>query len=212
MKHNGLTTEVQRPNPGAGRKLNESNVPAGLLKARTFTRTTEPAADAGSRYLPGSLERKAILLVSAAAGFSRNLSHTADLLELGFKQTSDPAKALWLAGQTRAAVAFVDLDLPALAGWNVAERLLHKESSPALILLTERNRHFDLEAAIRSGAVVDKSAGPVELLTRVGQALAELDSDRVERIARQWLLLRWLRPFECPVMQMTGDRYRGINE
>jgi DNA-binding response OmpR family regulator len=172
----------------------------------------EPATGAESQPLLSQLKRKAVLLVSDAADFGRDLNHTAELLDLGFKQTSDPARALSLAGQTRAAVVFVDLDLPGSAGWDVAERLLHNESSPTLILLSHRTAQLDVEASVHSGAVVDKKAGPVELLARVSRALTELDSDRVGRIARQWMLLRWLRPFECPVAVMAGERNRGINE
>jgi len=203
---------TQRDELCADRKLKQTNDRAGVLVGRACRRVIEPLADPASWTLSGRLKRKVVLLVSDAAGFSRNLSDTADLLELGFAQTSDPARALWLAGHSRAAAVFVDLGLPMQAGWAVAERLLHKESAPALFLLAERTGHDDLEAAIRSGAVVDKSAELAELLARVSQALVEPEPDRDRRIACQWMLLRWLKPIDCPAAVMTADRNRGINE
>jgi CheY-like chemotaxis protein len=212
MKNNGSVKSDQRQEICADRKLNKSNDRVGLWETRSKPRAIEPVANAASWTLSGQLKRKVVLLVSEAAGFGRSLSETADLLELGFRQTGDPVLALWLAGQSRAAVVFVDLELPVQAGWNIAEHLLYKESAPTLILLAARNGHDDLAAAIRSGAVVDKSAEPSELLARVSQALAEPDSDRDRRIACQWMLLRWLKPYDCPPTATTVDRYRGINE
>ena len=212
MKKYRLVTEAPHREPCADRKSAEGSDRIRSLENQPIRRSIEPVVDAVSWPLPGRLQRKVVLLVSAADSFSRNLSDAAGVLDLGFKQTDDPVKALWLAGQSRAAVVFVDLDLPAQAGWNIAERLLHNESVPALILLAERTAQLDLDGAIRSGAVMDKSAGPAELLARVSQATAELESDRTGRIARQWMLLRWLRPYDHAAVMMTGDRDRGINE
>lgn len=156
--------------------------------------------------------RKALLLVSDDAGLGARLIGAAELGGLAFQQINHPANALRLAGQDCPAVVFLDLDLPALAGWVVAEEFLRNKMCPSLILLTGRTGHFDLGAAVRAGAVVDKSASSDHLLEKVSWVLAEVDSDRVDRKARQRLLLRWLRPYDWPVPDSPANRFRRFNE
>ncbi len=171
-------------------------------------------ATAGTLPQPFMTEanRKTLLLVSDDAGLGARLLSAAELAGLAFKQIDDTASALWLAGEDHPAVVFLDLDLPALAGWEAAEEFLRNETYPSLILLTGRTDHFDLSAAVRAGAIVHKSASPDHLLDRVSWVLAEMASDRVDRKARQLLLLRWLRPYDWPSPDTAANRFWGINE
>jgi len=157
-------------------------------------------------------KRKALLLVSDDAVLGTRLIGAAELAGFAFKQITDPANAVGLAGQDHLVVVLLDLDLPAPAGWEAAEEFLRHETCPPLILLTGHTNHFDLSAAIHAGAVVHKSINPAHLLERINWVLTEVNSDRVDRKARQLLLLRWLRPYDWPVPDAPANRFWGINE
>jgi CheY-like chemotaxis protein len=157
-------------------------------------------------------KRKALLLVSDDASLGQRLISTAEMGGLVFTQSNDPANALRLAGQDCPAAVFLDLDLPALAGWEAAEEFLQNGTYPSLILLTGRTGHLDLSAAVRAGAVVSKSASPGQLLEKANRVLAETHSDRLDQKARQLLLLRWLRPYDWPMPEAPENRFWGINE
>jgi CheY-like chemotaxis protein len=175
---------------------------------------TSRMAAPGARLQPFTTAAmgKTLLLVSADSSLGVRLWNTAELAELAFVQINDPARALQYVGQNRPEAVFLDLDLPALAGWEIAERLLQDEMSPSLVLLTGRTDHFDLSAAVRAGAIVAKLVTPAQLLKSVGGIRAELDADRVDRKARQRLLLRWLRPYDWVVPAAPAQRHWGINE
>jgi len=156
--------------------------------------------------------RKRLLLVSDDAGLGVRLINAADLAGLAFMQASDPANALFWAGQECPAVVFLDLDLPLSAGWEAAEEFLRDGSRPSPILLTGRTNHFDLNSAVHAGAIVHKSASTAELLDKVSWILAQSDTERVDRKARQRHLLRWLKPCSWPVPDVSRNRFWGINE
>jgi len=157
-------------------------------------------------------ERLALMLVSADAGLGVRLSCTADLAGLAFLQINDSANALRQAAQDRLAVVFVDLDLPELGVWETTEGLLRDDSGPALVLLSGRSNHVEMGAAIQAGAVIEKSAGPAQLLERVDRILAESAAKRVEQKTRQRMLVRWLRPYHWPAPVEPTARHWGINE
>lgn len=156
--------------------------------------------------------RKALMLVSDDAGLGVRLGSLSDRAGLALLQINDSANALQLAAQHRPAVVCLDLDLPELAVWEAAEGLLQDEASPSLILLSGRTDHFDLGAAIRAGAIVDKSASPAQLFERVDGILAEPEARRADRKARQRLLVRWLRPYDWAAPVEPTHRHWGINE
>jgi ActR/RegA family two-component response regulator len=164
-----------------------------------------------SELLPEA-DCKALLLVSDDAGLGVRLGNAADLAGLAFMQINDVANALRLAVRGRPAVVFVDLDLPALAGWEAAEQFLEDERCSSLVLLTGRADHFGLNAAIHTGAIVGKSACPASLRERVDGVLAEPETERVDRRARQRLLIRWLRPYGWEIPAAPDNRHWGINE
>jgi DNA-binding response OmpR family regulator len=156
--------------------------------------------------------RRTVLLVSNDAGVGERLGSAADRADLAFWQTTDSANAHRLAVQNHPAVVFLDLDFPALSGWDAAERFLENERCPPLILLSGRTSRLDMEAAICGGTITDKSASPDQLLEKVNGALTEPDAERVNRHARQRLLISWLRPFHWTIPVTPAVRHWGINE
>ncbi len=162
--------------------------------------------------LPTEKDRGALLLVSDDAGLGVRLGNMMSLAGLAFKQVNDSAAVLRLADRDRLAVVLLDLDLPAVASWDAAERLLEDGSGPSLIFLTGRTDHFSLGAAIQAGAIMDKSASPARLLESVDRVLMEAVPARADRRTRQRLLVRWLRPYEWTVPVAPGNRHWGINE
>jgi CheY-like chemotaxis protein len=161
--------------------------------------------------LPPDTGRQALMLVSADAGLGVCLNNLADRVGLALLQINDSGNTLQVVAQHRPAVVCLDLDLPELAVWEAAEGLLRDEAIPALVLLSGRADHFDLGAAIRAGAIVDKSASPAQLFERVDGMLAEPEARRADRKARQRRLVRWLRPYEAAPVEPI-QRHWGINE
>ncbi len=162
--------------------------------------------------LPAVEGRSTLLLVSDDAGLGIRLGNTANLAGLAFMQINDPANAVRLAGPDCPSVVFLDLDLPALAGWEAVERFLEDERCLSLVLLTGRTHEFGLSAAIHAGAIVDKSVSPARLLETVDGVLTEAAAERADRRARQRLLVRWLRPYDWTVPVTSANRHWGINE
>jgi CheY-like chemotaxis protein len=162
--------------------------------------------------LPPATGRKALMLVSADAGLGVRLDSLADRAGLALLQINDSANALQLAAQHHPAVVCLDLDLPELAVWEAAERLLQDDAGPVLVLLSGRTDHFDLGAAIRAGAIVDKSASSAQLFERVDGMLAEPEAQRADRKTRQRRLVRWLRPYDWAAPVEPTQRHWGINE
>ncbi len=206
MKSKYLDTQVRRhqlvPAVHEGRAV---NCPICLVSAGV-------QAGAGLPLLATEKDRRALLLVSDDAGLGVRLGDTADFAGLAFMQINDATNALRLADQDCPAVVLLDLDLPASAGWEAAERILDNEKCPSLLLLTGRTSHFGLGAAIDAGAVVSKTASPARLLTEVDEVLMQSDAERVDRRTRQRLLVRWLRPYDWTVRVTPVNRHWGINE
>jgi CheY-like chemotaxis protein len=157
-------------------------------------------------------QRKMVLLVSADAGLDTVLGSMVSTATLAGQRVSDSAVAYCRAMQDRPAVMFVDLDLPALEGWEVAERFLKDVNGPPLILLTGHPQQFDMEVAIRTGMVLDKSNPPRQWLEKIDRTLAEPKADQEHNRAGQRLLLRLLHPFDWTAPGIPAYRHWGINE
>jgi DNA-binding NarL/FixJ family response regulator len=99
-----------------------------------------------------------------------------------------------MARVVRAAVVLLDLDLPAKAAWQTADKLFQEKSHSPIILLAARSERFDVRTAILAGCIVEKSAGPTRLLEVVEQILASSDSAQVARNALQRVVIKWLSP------------------
>lgn len=157
-------------------------------------------------------KREALLLISNDSRLTERLGSAADLAGLDFRQTNNPPDALRWIAEYRPAVVCLDLDLPESAAWEAAEKLLQDKACQTLILFSSRTDRFDLGAAIRAGAVVDKAANPAQLLERVDGILSEAEIERADRRARQRMLVRWLRPYQWSGASETTFRDWGINE
>lgn len=206
MKSKLLETQIRRHQLVAA--FNEGravNCPICLVSAGIPSVSGPPSSRAEQR-------RSSLLLLSDDAGFGVRLGNAANLAGLTFMQLNDVANALRLAAQDCPAAVFLDLDLPALAGWEAVERFLEDEKCPSLVLLTGRTSDFGLSAAIHAGAIVDKSASLARLLEKAGGVLTEAAAERADRRGRQRLLVRWLRPCDWTVPVSPGNRHWGINE
>ena len=208
MKPKLLTIETQRQRPQATfgkRRFAEGPVCAIAVNA-----------SAALAPIPDTVEikinRKSLLLVSDDTGLGQRLMSAARHAGLAFTQIDNPFTALLWSRQHLPAVVYLDLDLPVQAGWLAAEEFLRSETCPSLILVTGRTGHFDLDAALEAGAVIPKSASLLQLLERTAWILAEAEADRLDRKARQKLLLRWLKPYDWPVPDPPANRFWGINE
>jgi len=204
MKPKFLQLEIQR-GPVLDRCNNErmAGHPIGAGKAGMPAALFPPTPE---------LKQNLLLLVSDDVWLGTRLIEAAELAGLAFKQVTAPVDTAWLAGQDDLAVVLLDLDLPAPMGWEIAEDVLRNEAAPPLILLSGGTDRFDLSAAIYAGAVVEKSISPVRLVEKAALTLAEMNSDRVDRKARQLILLRWLKPFHHPAFDLPQNRFWGINE
>jgi len=208
MKPKLFETEIRRHRAGAA--CDEEKVvkyPICAVAAGTVAPADQPLTPS----VAGAAGKR-LLLVSDDASLGVRLINAADLAGLAFMQANDPTNALLLGGQEYPAVLFLDLDLPLSAGWEAAEEFLRDDSCPSPILMTGRTSHFDLTSAIHAGAIVHKSASTAELLDKVSWSLAQSDIERVDRKARQRLLLRWLKPYNWPVSDTPLNRFWGLNE
>ena len=156
--------------------------------------------------------RKTVLLVSDDARLDTVLGGMAGAANVATQRVSDAAVAFCLATQERPAILFVDLDLPALEGWEIAGRFLKDVNGPPLILLTGRPGQFDMEVAIRTGMVLDKANAPGRWREKMNRVLSEPKADQEHNRAGQRLLLRLLHPFDWIAPGVPPNRHWGINE
>ena len=171
----------------------------------TVTRTTP-------QPLAREPQRKTRVLVSDDDSLARNLRSAMDPMASTLVQVNESDRALRLVDSIQSAVVFVDLDLAAGAGWEVADRLLKTHPAISLMLLTGRAGHIELGTTISAGMVFGKSASPAALLEQSDRLVSELESERRERNARNQLLIRWLMPYVCPVPVRSTLHFWGINE
>ena len=157
-------------------------------------------------------EERGILLISDDASLGENLRFAAARTGRAVVQVDGVADALRKLRAGHPAAVLLDLDLPSQAAWDAADCLLQEESCPPLILLTARSDQFDVNTAIRAGSLIDKSAGPRQLLEAVAQTLAGPSSAQAERNAIQRVMIRWLRPCGWSVPVTLAHRFTGINE
>jgi DNA-binding response OmpR family regulator len=161
---------------------------------------------------PSNAEKAGILLVSDDACLREDLKCVAARAGRTVVQVDGMADALRELHAAQPAAVLLDLDLPAQAAWNAADRLLQEECCPPLILITARRDQFDVGTAIRTGSLVDKAAGPDRLLEAVDQILAGPSTAQAERNAIQRVMIRWLRPCNWSASFTPAYRFHGINE
>ena len=157
-------------------------------------------------------EQSGILLVSDDASLGENLRRVSARAGRAVVQVDGAADVLRELRASQPAVVLLDLDLPAQAAWEAADRILQEECCPPLVLLTARSDQFDVGTAIRAGSLVDKTAGPNRLLEAVDEILAGPNSAQAERNAIQRVMIRWLRPCNWSAPLTSAYRFHGINE
>lgn len=165
-----------------------------------------------SPWLLTERTEKTVLLVSDDSNLGVRVSDTADLAELAFQQVNDARNAFRLAARDRPAVVLLDLDLPASAGWHATEQFLKDDHGPPLALMTGCTGHFDLDMAMCTGMVLDKSIVQRHLLEHVYALLTKSDMEQKHYRDCQRLLVRWLRPYEWAAPALPDHRHWGINE
>lgn len=205
MKPKYLETQIRRQPvlaaPEDAQSVNCLANPAAAGAARTEDAMPAPVITV--------TQGKILVLVSEDRNLVERLESLTVSAGLDFMQVNDPSEALYPSGGNRPVLIFLDLDLPALAGWKAAEEFVQNTSVPSLILLTGRASNLDLSAAIRTGIIVDKSVSTAGLLEKVGLILMESESERLDRKARQQVLLRWLMPYDWPATGESPGRFRA---
>ncbi len=105
-------------------------------------------------------------------------------------EATDGAAGLQRAGEEQPDVVLLDLMLPRLNGWEVAERLLGDErtSGIAIVFLTARVEVLDRARGLEIGGVafVAKPFSPFELAPLVRELIAQDEPDdlRAEKLAQ----------------------------
>jgi CheY-like chemotaxis protein len=199
-------------------KIRQTRLFAGEREVQLEDTPAEQADDVGMTLQDQPVQarkrscRKTLLLVSDDAGLDAVLGGMNSTGDLACQRVSDSAVAFCLATQDQPSMVFVDLDLPAMEGWEIAERFLKDVHGPPLLLLSGRPTHFDMEMAIRTGMVLDKSVPPVQWLEKMSRLLTESKADQEHDRAGQRLLLRLLHPFDWIAPGAPVNRHWGINE
>ena len=104
-------------------------------------------------------------------------------------EATDGAAGLQLAGEEQPDVVLLDLMMPRLNGWELAERLLADERTDgmAIVFLTARVEVLDRARGLEIGGVafVSKPFSPFELAPLVRELLAQDERDdlRAEKLA-----------------------------
>ena len=153
-----------------------------------------------------------ILLISEDAGLHQQLRGLANEQGRIVVRVTEAAGIAQVVQLLRPVAVVLDLDLSREAAWTLGTTLLLEQDCPPLVLLTARREPFDLRTAIRSGSVLEKSAGPWRLLDTLDQALAETLLAQMKRNAALRALLHWLRPRGWSRSMPVLHRFWGINE
>jgi FixJ family two-component response regulator len=184
--------------------------PLKLASANGFTRPRRAVRTASGVGAP-DLQRRTILLISDDTDLHQNLRCVANSVGRMVVRVAGATDIVRMTHVVRAAAVLLDLDLPAGAAWQTADKLLQEKNYSPIILLTARSERFDVRTAILAGCIVEKSAGPTRLLEVVEQILAESDAAQVERNALQRVVINWLSPSSQSLPLATAYRCsRGI--
>lgn len=191
-----------------------------VMKTRSSPNSLSAGGLAGAKGdLPGrrsprspNAKQRRILLISDDTSLGENLRCAAGRTGQAVVHLVGVADALRELRAGQPVAVLLDLDLPAEAAWEAADRLLQEECCPPLILLTARSDQFDVGTAIRAGSLVDKTADPIRLLGAVDQILAGPSSAQTERNAIQRVMIQWLRPCNWSAPPTPAYRSHGTNE
>jgi DNA-binding response OmpR family regulator len=180
------------------------------LNTRLVNEVARPARAAGAPQMDGR-NTNLFLLISEDRLLGQGLREAAEEAGLLLAHSA-LSGVVWQLRALRPGAVLLDLDLPAEAAWEVADRLLEVETCPPVILVTARSTQFDIGTAVRAGTIVDKSAGPTRLLRLAKEASAQYGSSQAERNSIQRIFIRGLRPSGWSVPVTPAYRFWGLNE
>jgi CheY-like chemotaxis protein len=180
------------------------------LSIPPISRVRGASHDCGSGPAPG--QKELIPLISDDAVAAENLRRVAEQTGRSVVRATGLSETLRTAHMMQPVAVVLDLDLPSLGAWEIADSMLQEVGCPPLILLTGRRDQFDVSTAIRAGSLVDKSADLAKVLEVVDQAPALPDANRGERNAIQRIMIQWLRPCPWSAPVTPACRYGGLNE
>jgi CheY-like chemotaxis protein len=161
---------------------------------------------------PAPVPKELILLISDDAVAAENLRRAAEQTGRSVVRAAGLDETQRTAHMMQPVAVVLDLDLPSLGAWEIADSLLQEVGCPPLILLTGRRDQFDVNTAIRAGSLVDKSDDLAKVLEVVDQALALPDANRGERNAIQRIMIQWPRPCAWSAPVTPTHRFWGLNE
>lgn len=100
------------------------------------------------------------------------LESTPDLKVVG--QVSDGLAALAAAAELQPHIVILDVDLPKLNGYQVAQKLKQADNSPLIVFLTVYTDDFSRRQALAAGgdAFVEKGQGWPVLISQIRQVLS----------------------------------------
>jgi CheY-like chemotaxis protein len=113
-----------------------------------------------------------ILLLSQDAELSRSLHQTAEHEGRAVVRVEETEAALRTLRAVRPVAVLLDLDMPAHATWEMADRLLQETNCPPVLLLTAGITRSGVQVAIQTGSIVDKSTNAARLLQILDQAVS----------------------------------------
>jgi DNA-binding response OmpR family regulator len=153
-----------------------------------------------------------ILLMSHEAALGQNLRNAAEREGRYVIRVEEMREMLSTLRTTQPAAVLLDLDMPDSAAWEAADRLLRETCCLPVLLLTTQTAQFNVQVAIRTGSIIDKSTAPDQLLQIVDQIVASPNSVQAERNAIQRIVVLWLKPESWQVPVNYSYRDWGINE
>jgi DNA-binding response OmpR family regulator len=184
------------------------------LKSQECHTTAEAEGDGATlgNNSPSNRATCVILLMSHEAALGQNLRSAAECEGRYVIRVEEMREMLSTLRTTRPAAVLLDLDMPDSAAWEAADRLLRETSCPPVLLLTTQTAQFNVQVAIRTGSIIDKSTAPDQLLQIVNQVVSSPNSVQAERNAMQRIVVLWLKPESWQVPVSYSYRDWGINE
>jgi DNA-binding response OmpR family regulator len=96
---------------------------------------------------------------------------------------ADGAQALKIASGGDVDLVLLDLNMPAMSGWDTFERLTRENPSLAVIVITARSSQLVMAEGAGVGALLEKPLDFPTLLRTVTELLAESPATRLARLS-----------------------------
>lgn len=96
---------------------------------------------------------------------------------------ADGTEALTRFDPKGISILLLDLNLPMKSGWDVFEEVSTLDPLLPIIIITGRDRQYDLSAAVGVGALMEKPLNIPLLLKTIRDLLAETPEQRLKRLA-----------------------------